>query len=83
VVEYDKKCVSEFTRTSAAFDEFNFCFPKFVHGNCLNIAIGDDTMLYDRIYVGAGVTSDQGEFIKRLLRVNGILVMPLEDLVRV
>ena len=81
VIDYSKKCINEYVKSSASFDEFDFCFPKFISGNCLNISVSDDTVLYDRIYVGAGVNSDQGEFIKRFLKLNGILVMPLDDTV--
>jgi hypothetical protein len=55
--------------------------PKFVHGNFLNIIINEDTFLYDRIYVGTGVSQNHLEFIKSFLKINGILVMPLDDLV--
>lgn len=79
VIEYSKARLNEFIKTSIQFDNFNFCPPKFVHANFLNININEDTFLYDRIYVGTGVTQDQVDFIKSLLKINGVLVMPLGD----
>lgn len=82
LVNYSKQKVSEFMKTSVHFDDFDFCVPKFVQGNLLNLNLKDDTVLYDRIYVGAGVTDEQENLIKSLLKVNGILIMPLNDSVR-
>lgn len=46
-------------------------------GNCLEIA--SDSHQYDRIYCGAGVQKDHENYMKILLKVGGILVMPIED----
>ena len=46
-------------------------------GNCLQIA--SDSHQYDRIYCGAGVQKDHENYMKILLKVGGILVMPIED----
>lgn len=91
LIEYARDRLSEFVRTAAYFDDFDFCMPKFVHGNFLNLAAPatdhddtdqtDSTMLYDRIYVGAGVSDEHEEFIKSLLKIDGILIMPLNDCV--
>uniref|UniRef100_A0A452ST87 Protein-L-isoaspartate O-methyltransferase domain-containing protein 1 n=1 Tax=Ursus americanus TaxID=9643 RepID=A0A452ST87_URSAM len=54
-----------------------FCEPAFVVGNCLQIA--SDSHQYDRIYCGAGVQKDHENYMKILLKVGGILVMPIED----
>uniref|UniRef100_A0A2K5BVS7 Protein-L-isoaspartate O-methyltransferase domain-containing protein 1 n=1 Tax=Aotus nancymaae TaxID=37293 RepID=A0A2K5BVS7_AOTNA len=56
---------------------FEFCEPAFVVGNCLQIA--SDSHQYDRIYCGAGVQKDHENYMKILLKVGGILVMPIED----
>ncbi|XP_041329681.1 protein-L-isoaspartate O-methyltransferase domain-containing protein 1 isoform X1 [Pyrgilauda ruficollis] len=56
---------------------FEFCEPAFVVGNCLEIA--SDSHQYDRIYCGAGVQKDHENYMKILLKVGGILVMPIED----
>lgn len=59
------------------FPRFEFCEPAFVVGNCLQIA--SDSHQYDRIYCGAGVQKDHENYMKILLKVGGILVMPIED----
>lgn len=46
-------------------------------GNCLEIAT--DSHQYDRIYCGAGVQKDHENYMKVLLKIGGILVMPIED----
>lgn len=56
---------------------FEFCEPKFVVGNCLEIS--SDSHQYDRIYCGAGVQKDHENYMKIMLKVGGILVVPIED----
>ncbi|XP_068956031.1 protein-L-isoaspartate O-methyltransferase domain-containing protein 1 isoform X4 [Petaurus breviceps papuanus] len=71
---------SSTTRLGRAGDtrgRFEFCEPAFVVGNCLEIA--SDSHQYDRIYCGAGVQKDHENYMKILLKVGGILVMPIED----
>lgn len=63
-------------KTSFAF-RFDFCEPSFVTGNCLEIS--PDCSQYDRVYCGAGVQKEHEEYMKSLLKVGGILVMPLEE----
>ncbi|KAJ1122712.1 hypothetical protein NDU88_001197 [Pleurodeles waltl] len=77
VIEYAKQKLDLFVRTSDSFDKFEFCEPTFVAGNCLDIS--SDCCLYDRIYCGAGVQKDHEDYMKNLLKVGGILVMPLEE----
>nr|XP_003462871.1 protein-L-isoaspartate O-methyltransferase domain-containing protein 2 [Cavia porcellus] len=57
--------------------KFDFCEPSFVTGNCLEIS--PDCSQYDRVYCGAGVQKEHEEYMKNLLKVGGILVMPLEE----
>lgn len=59
---------------------FEFCEPVFQVGNCLEIST--DSHQYDRIYCGAGVQKDHENYMKVLLKIGGILVMPIEDQVR-
>lgn len=59
------------------FHRFEFCEPLFVVGNCLEIST--DSHQYDRIYCGAGVQKDHENYMKVLLKIGGILVMPIED----
>ena len=50
-----------------------------MHGNFLNLNHHNDLALYDRIYVGMGVSDEHENFLKNLIKVNGILIMPLND----
>ncbi|KAI4880358.1 hypothetical protein NFI96_001237 [Prochilodus magdalenae] len=77
VVEYAKERLEEFIKNSDSFDKFEFCEPNFVVGNCLEIS--SDSHQYDRIYCGAGVQKDHENYMKIMLKVGGILVMPIED----
>ncbi|XP_053308882.1 protein-L-isoaspartate O-methyltransferase domain-containing protein 2 [Spea bombifrons] len=77
VIEYAKHKLDLFVRTNDSFDRFEFCEPCFVGGNCLDISLGSSA--YDRVYCGAGVQKEHEEYMKNLLKVGGILVMPLEE----
>ncbi|KAF7708097.1 protein-L-isoaspartate O-methyltransferase domain-containing protein 1 [Silurus meridionalis] len=77
VVEYAVEKLEEFIKNSDSFDKFEFCEPHFVVGNCLEIST--DSHQYDRIYCGAGVQKDHENYMKVMLKVGGILVMPIED----
>ncbi|KAG3255508.1 hypothetical protein H1C71_042871, partial [Ictidomys tridecemlineatus] len=77
LIEYAKQKLDFFIRTCDSFDKFDFCEPSFVSGNCL--AISPDCSQYDRVYCGAGVQKEHEEYMKSLLKVEGILVMPLEE----
>lgn len=50
-------------------------------GNCLEIPL--ESRQYDRVYCGAGVQKEHEDYMKNLLKVGGILVMPLEEKVGV
>lgn len=56
---------------------FEFCEPSFVAGNCLEIP--PESRQYDRVYCGAGVQKEHEDYMKNLLKVGGVLVMPLEE----
>ncbi|XP_060940708.1 protein-L-isoaspartate O-methyltransferase domain-containing protein 1 [Limanda limanda] len=77
VVEYAREKLEDFIKSSDSFDKFEFCEPVFVVGNCLEIST--DSHQYDRIYCGAGVQKDHENYMKVLLKIGGILVMPIED----
>ncbi|XP_041356622.1 protein-L-isoaspartate O-methyltransferase domain-containing protein 1-like [Gigantopelta aegis] len=77
VVDYARQKLEEFTKKCDAFDEFDFCEPSFVVGNCLQINSG--CRLYDRVYCGAACPQEHENYMKNLIRVGGILVMPLND----
>lgn len=50
-------------------------------GNCLEVP--PESRQYDRVYCGAGVQKEHEDYMKNLLKVGGILVMPLEEKVGV
>ena len=77
VTEYAKQKLDFFIRTSDSFDKFDCSEPSFVAGNGLEIS--SDCSQYDRVYCGAGVQKEHEEYMKSLLKVGGILVMPLEE----
>jgi len=59
---------------------YDFCPPQFVVGNCLDIERGNN--LYDRVYCGAEVADHSIDFLKRFLRIGGILVLPHNDVLK-
>uniref|UniRef100_A0A8C6S5W6 Uncharacterized protein n=1 Tax=Neogobius melanostomus TaxID=47308 RepID=A0A8C6S5W6_9GOBI len=77
VIEYANQKLDSFIKTSDSFDRFEFCEPSFVAGNCLEIP--PDSRQYDRVYCGAGVQKEHEDFMKQLLKIGGVLVMPLEE----
>lgn len=48
-----------------------------ISGNCL--CLTSDTRRYDRVYCGAACPEIYESYMKNLLRVGGILVMPLNE----
>ncbi|KTG15852.1 hypothetical protein cypCar_00034711 [Cyprinus carpio] len=77
VVDYAYEKLDHFIKSSDSFDKFEFCEPTFVVGNCLEIP--PESRQYDRVYCGAGVQKEYENYMKNLLKVGGILVLPLED----
>ncbi|KAJ8017165.1 hypothetical protein DPEC_G00014920 [Dallia pectoralis] len=77
VIDYAYQKLDHFIKTSDSFDKFEFCEPSFVVGNCLEIP--PECRQYDRVYCGAGVLRDHEEYMKNLLKVGGILVLPLDE----
>lgn len=77
VVEYAKERLDEFKKTNSSFDEFDFCEPEFMVGNCLLLNSG--CQLYDRVYVGAACPPEHEGYMKNLIKIGGVLVMPLND----
>lgn len=77
VVEYAKMKQKEFTQKSDMFDDFDYCEPSFQTGNCLQLNSG--CRLYDRVYCGAACPPEHENYMKNLISVGGILVMPLND----
>ena len=77
VVEYARNCLDDFRKNNEHFDEFDFCEPQFSVGNCLLISSG--ARMYDRVYCGAACPEEHENYMKNLLQLNGILVMPVND----
>ncbi|XP_013790922.2 protein-L-isoaspartate O-methyltransferase domain-containing protein 1-like [Limulus polyphemus] len=77
VLEYSRKKLQKFKQNSLALDEFELCEPHFVLGNCLQLSA--DVYKYDRVYCGASCPTEYEGHTKNLLKVGGILVMPLND----
>ncbi|XP_034175728.1 protein-L-isoaspartate O-methyltransferase domain-containing protein 1 isoform X1 [Osmia lignaria lignaria] len=75
-LKYAYERLEEFKQKSLALDEFDFCEPLFIQGNCLNVAPGRQ---YDRVYCGAACPEGHEGFIRQFVRVGGILVMPFKD----
>lgn len=82
-IELDEDCIKyayerleEFKQKSVVLDEFDFCEPLFIQGNCLNVA---PDRQYDRVYCGAACPESHEGFIKQFVRVGGILVMPFKN----
>lgn len=75
-IKYAYERLDEFKQKSLALDEFDFCEPSFVQGNCLSIVPGRQ---YDRVYCGAACPESHEALIKQHVRVGGILVMPFKD----
>ncbi|KAK3091982.1 hypothetical protein FSP39_024194 [Pinctada imbricata] len=77
VVEYAQKRLEEFHNNCKNYDNFDFCEPVFVNGNCLQLS--SSCFLYDRVYCGASCPPEHENYMKNLIKVGGILVMPLND----
>lgn len=77
VMEYAIKKLGQFIENSPTLDEFDFCEPRFYCGNGLCIAPLQAP--YDRLYCGAGCPEEYQNYFKQLIKVGGVLVMPLND----
>jgi len=77
VIQYAKERLEHFKKNADSFDEFEFCEPTFTEGNCLLLNSGYG--LYDRVYCGASCPPEHENYMKNLIKVGGILVMPVED----
>ncbi|RXG51137.1 Protein-L-isoaspartate O-methyltransferase domain-containing protein 1, partial [Armadillidium vulgare] len=77
VVEYARERLAWFLANTGSVDVSFFCEPQFSQGNAL--CIKEEKMLYDRVYCGASCPSSHENYMKNLIKVNGILVMPRND----
>lgn len=76
VVAFAERRLSRF-RTNPAYQGTNFGEPTFIVGNCLSL--NTHYRQYDRVYCGAACPPEYEEYMKSLVKVGGILVMPLHD----
>lgn len=76
VVEYANKKLSRFVLNSHALYRYDFCEPVFVQGNGLLLCDGPQ---FDRVYCGASVAPEYCARVQSLLKVDGVLVMPMND----
>ncbi len=79
VVAYARAKLSQFMRSSPAVDLCEFCAPTFSVGNCLQLEASTSWASYDRVYCGAAVLDHQQDFVRQLVKVGGIAVMPCGD----
>jgi len=77
VIEYAQERLQAFIKNNSAIDEYEFCVPQFQHGNCLSL--GTTNRHYDRVYCGAACPELYESYMKQLLGIGGILVMPMND----
>ena len=77
VVEFAEKKLKTFSRTNPVYQGTNFSEPVFIVGNCL--CLNAQYRQYDRVYCGAACPNEYEEYMKSLVRVGGILVMPFND----
>ncbi|XP_022124368.2 uncharacterized protein LOC110999565 [Pieris rapae] len=76
-VDYATNKLQQFIKKSPSLDYFDFCEPKFFVGNGLNLAPLQSG--YDRVYCGAGCPEKYLNYIRYLLKVGGILIVPIND----
>lgn len=81
VVEFAEKKLKIFLRTNPVYQGTNFSEPVFIVGNCL--CLNTHYRQYDRVYCGAACPNEYEEYMKSLVRVGGILVMPFNDKVSI
>ena len=77
VVEFANQKLDMFMREHPAFEGTNFCEPVFVVGNAL--CVNPIYRKYDRVYCGAACPPEYNEYMKSLVKDDGILVMPYQD----
>ena len=83
VIRYAQRRLENFVRSCPDFERHDFSAPTFVHGNCMLLRADSPTSrLYDRVYCGAACSEENEDFMKNLIKVGGILVMPIQDKVR-
>lgn len=70
------KCSVNKWRTESPAVHNDKVYMNFIHGNGLNI---ESRSSFDRIYVGAAISTAQMKKIRKLLSPKGVLVAPVQD----
>uniref|UniRef100_T1K2J9 Uncharacterized protein n=1 Tax=Tetranychus urticae TaxID=32264 RepID=T1K2J9_TETUR len=78
VVDYAYKKLEEFKTKLSNLTQFEFCEPTFISGNFLKI---DPSTIrqYDRVYCGTACTEKDEPYLRQFIKINGLLVMPIDD----
>ncbi|XP_046679845.1 protein-L-isoaspartate O-methyltransferase domain-containing protein 1-like [Homalodisca vitripennis] len=77
VIKYAYDKLHEFKKNSPALDCFEFCDPIFIKGN--GLCLPSDMRQYDRVYCGAACPDNHENYMRNLIKVGGVLVMPHND----
>eukprot|EP00795_Rhopilema_esculentum_P007538 gene7538-13321_t len=77
VIEYSYSKVVNFLKHAKGLNPASFAMPNFVVGNCL--MINPSYRKYDRVYCGAGCPLEHEAYLKSLIKVGGILIVPIRD----
>ncbi|GIY81805.1 protein-L-isoaspartate O-methyltransferase domain-containing protein 2 [Caerostris darwini] len=77
IVDFAYERLEDFLKNCQAVDEYEFCEPTFMVGNCLTLE--NNFGQYDRVYCGASCPEEYEQYIKNLVKIGGILIMPLNE----
>lgn len=77
VIEYSSSRLAHFLKHTKGLNPARFARPRFVLGNCL--MMNSSYRKYDRVYCGAGCPTEHENYFKSLVKVGGILIMPIRD----
>ncbi len=77
VIDYANEKLVKFMKYNNAFNPAKFCIPQFVLGNSL--LMNPSYRKYDRVYCGAACLPEHEDYLKSLLKINGILIVPARD----
>ena len=79
VVEYAYSKLRGFLKHTKDLNPANFAIPYFVTGNCF--MVNPSYRKYDRVYCGAGCLTEHEAYFKSLVKVGGVLIVPIRDTV--
>ena len=80
LVEHANDCCDEFFMYMPKMKK-QICYPQFMVGNCFHI----DPLAqeYDRVYCGAACPKSKLDFLLKLLKPGGFVIVPTENRVRI